>query len=487
MPALLPRCALFPAVLAAGIALAGCEQISPSAPDRAGAVPAEAPQSSTPQTLTLPDRVLPITAADYPAASGVALDSIAAGFEQSGAYAGGGARIRELSAAAESISPDVIREPTPGVIREPAPVAETVAEPIKLRPTEVPKPSESAPSLRNTPFAPINSSVESSSPTAEASPNFALNSPYAIDSRAQPDPAPALTPTPIPPAAFRPDRAAMQPVAQRAAEISNHAYSLAQRGMLYAARAELIRSLQLVAQALDVQYGSASHDAALAAGLAALKEARDFAALSPRPGAVEEIVRGHQTPVLKSAAEVSPVVAQQQYLAYAQTQLSLAAGQEPVASLTLFRLGKVQMAMAQQDGDSNMLHAPQAMVFYQAALATDRANYLAANELGVLLAGYGQLQQARELLVHSVSIQPHVEGWHNLAVVHRRLGETDLARRADHERQLLAQRSPPAIADTANNIAWVDAKTFAATSRSERPQTASQPNVRGSASIGTTR
>ena len=99
--------------------------------------------------------------------------------------------------------------------------------------------------------------------------------------------------------------------------------------------------------------------------------------------------------------------------------------------------------------------------------AVDR-NFLAANELGVLMARYGQLQEARRLLVHSVQVQPQVEAWHNLAVVHERLGEADLATRAAYERELLAQRMPaPSLAS--GNVEWVDAKTFAAHSPGEVP------------------
>jgi tetratricopeptide (TPR) repeat protein len=284
----------------------------------------------------------------------------------------------------------------------------------------------------------------------------------------------------------------MEPVCQRALEISNHGYGLAQRGMLYASRAELIQSLQLVAQALDVQANSTAHATALSAGLTALKEAQDFAPPAGRLAAVLdviEITRTHKTPVLKDAGEVSPVIAQQQYLGYAQSQLARAAGHEAVTSLTLFRLGKVQLAMAQQESDPQMLHGPQAMVFCQAAMAADERNFLAANELGVLMARYGQLQEARRLLLHSVSIQPKVEAWHNLSVVHQRLGEADLAKRAEHERQLLAQRSP-AASSVAGNIEWVDAKAFAAKSPGEAPwadNVASQGNVRGNASVGISR
>ncbi len=419
--------------------------------------------------------------------------SVAAGFQQLGGGHSGGARIRELSGTPAAFSPNLIREPA--AVSKPLPVATN-------RDLAAPSPN------RRSAFVPIDVPPEIAIapqdhlPNLPPQPTFADESPRASRPQiAQPIPtAPALQPQPAPQQYFTErtapavDRAAMQPVSERAMEISNHAYGLAQRGMLYAARAELIQSLQLVAQALDVQRNTTSHAAALSAGLTALKEAPDFAPPPGRLGAVvnvAEIARAHQTPVLKDVENVSPVIAQQQYLAYAQTQLMAAAGKEPVASLTLFRLGKLQMAMAHEDSDPQMQHGPQAMTLYQAALAADDRNYLAANELGVLMARYGQLQEARRLLVHSVSIQPHVEAWHNLSVVHRRLGEADLAQRAEHERELLAQHSPASSA-AGSNVTWVDPQTFAASAGGEvqsfdvARETASRTSVRGSASFGQT-
>jgi tetratricopeptide (TPR) repeat protein len=257
----------------------------------------------------------------------------------------------------------------------------------------------------------------------------------------------------------------MQAVAQQAQAISDRGPAMAQRGMLFAGREELIKALQLIAQALDVQQGNSTHAAALASGLTALEEARDFAASSQRPGSVVDVAavaKAHRTPVLKgdAAAGRSPVVAQQQYFGYAQLQLALAAGTEPVASLALYRLGRLQTALAAHDAAPTALHGPQAMVFHQAALAIDNRNYLAANELGVLLARYGQLDGARELLTRSISIRPQVESWHNLAVVHRRLGEGELARRAEGERDQLAHKSGGRASGAEGRVQWVDTKAF---------------------------
>src|SRR5947209_6576071 len=130
--------------------------------------------------------------------------------------------------------------------------------------------------------------------------------------------------------------------------------------------------------------------------------------------------------------------------------------------------------MSAHDPDPLGLHAPQSIVFHQAALAADGGNWLAANELGVLYARYGQLAEARQLLVHSITVHPHVEGWHNLAVVHHRLGETDLAQRAESQRQLLAQQSAKSADGAGDTVRWVDPKTFAAGVNQDAQSSANQ-------------
>jgi hypothetical protein len=277
--------------------------------------------------------------------------------------------------------------------------------------------------------------------------------------------APGAPPSPMQIAG--PPLGAAQPVAAQATAMTQWAWSAAQKGMLYSAKDELVQALALVAQAADVQQGGNTRTAALGAGLTALKEARDY---SPLPGhgaarhSVADIARTHRTALLKQAGDLPPVVAQQQYYNFAQQQLALAVAGEPAGSQTLCALGKIQMAMASQTTDPESLDGPQALVFFQAALAVDARNYLAANELGVLLARYGQLADARRALLHSVSIQPHAEGWQNLAIVHQRLGETELARLAENERQLLMQGQAAGQLSDAKLIEWVDPKTFAARS-----------------------
>ncbi len=241
---------------------------------------------------------------------------------------------------------------------------------------------------------------------------------------------------------------------------------MAHKGMLFAAKEELVQALQLLAQARDAEVATSWHSKALSAGLTALKEADDFS--SEASGAAvglrtAEIARGHRTTILQIEGDISPVVARQYYLSYAQQQLTLAVAGQPAASQTLYMLGKVQMALAGPARQAQALHGPRAMVCYQAALAVDPRNYQAANELGVLLAQCDQLAEAKRALLHSVTIQPHIEGWHNLAAVHRGLGETALADLAENERQKLASQSQrTTAAGDEKLVTWVDPRTFAA-------------------------
>jgi tetratricopeptide (TPR) repeat protein len=261
--------------------------------------------------------------------------------------------------------------------------------------------------------------------------------------------------------------AALEAVTQQANQRIEAAFSLARRGAMFAARAELIQSLRMIAQALDTLEQTNHHSRALAEGFKAIEEADDFYVSTTHLEndlQLSEIVAGHETPVLKGEAleQSSSLVALQRYFAFAQQRLTTAAGGAPAGSKALYGLGKVHMSLAGSSHDERSHQLPKAIVYHQAALATDPNNYLAANEVGVLLAQFGQLDAAKRVLVHSVQVRSHVEGWQNLAVVHARLGESDLARLAQQEQALLvAQQGAPPTAPT-NLVEWVNPQTFAA-------------------------
>jgi Flp pilus assembly protein TadD len=258
----------------------------------------------------------------------------------------------------------------------------------------------------------------------------------------------------------------VQPLSNQLEALNRRAASMAEKGMLFAAKNELIQALELNSQSLDMRHGGTSHAAALTAGLAALREAEDFSVRGSSHDSsaarASQIAGNHKTAILPASDDISLAVAQQRYFAFAQEQLAIAARGEPAASRTLHLLGKIQLALAGSAGRESSLGEARALVWFQTALAADSRNHLAANELGVLLARSGQLDAARRVLQHSLSVQPQVETWHNLAVVHERLGETELARLAENERRLLAQRGPRPAPSGDKQIAWVDAGAFAA-------------------------
>jgi tetratricopeptide (TPR) repeat protein len=264
-----------------------------------------------------------------------------------------------------------------------------------------------------------------------------------------------------------------QPVAsvgQQVVLMNQKALRLAERGALYSARAELLEALRMVAQSRDARSGGTACVSALDAALTALEESNDFSSpWGARQASLPlaDIIRPHKTPVLKriDTSQLSGLAASQHYLAYAQQQLALAAGPSPIAAESFYLLGKVHAHLAGESAGAPAAHTPCAMVFHQAALAADPQHSQAANELGVLLARFGELTAARKMLLTSVRSSPTASAWHNLATVHERLGEFDLAKRARYEAELIGGKSPRQR--SGQTVEWIDAAAFAAQSPPE--------------------
>ena len=182
---------------------------------------------------------------------------------------------------------------------------------------------------------------------------------------------------------------------------------------------------------------------------------------------VATTLAAHRTSVLdaQSAGNMPGVIAMQQYYAFAQDRLAAASGGAPAASQALYALGKIYMALADESMSAKRLQGAKAIAFHQASMMVDPTNHAAANELGVLLARFGQLKEARSVLQHSVSVRPLTETWHNLSVVHQRLGEVDLSNQSRLEWQRAeqqAQTSPGLGGSSVNStVTWVDPQTFA--------------------------
>jgi tetratricopeptide (TPR) repeat protein len=264
-------------------------------------------------------------------------------------------------------------------------------------------------------------------------------------------------------------------VTRQVRAIVQQANRLASRGAFFAARAEMIKALRIATQASDTQQGVKHHSQALADALRALEEAEDFAPRGSRLEAeidLEQVVTAHRTPALKDARldEFTPLEALQRYFTYAQRQLAEACASVPATAEALYGLGRIYTVLDESGTTFQALNVPKAMALHQAALLVQPRHHQAANELGVLLARYGQLEDARRVLLHSIALQPEPEAWHNLAVVHQRLGEVELARRARNEWQLAVdlRNSRPQQA-ASGPVRWVDAREFTAARPASAP------------------
>jgi tetratricopeptide (TPR) repeat protein len=432
----------------------GCNQ-SPPPPSFAPAPTARplmktVPSLSEPRLLTVPTDVRPV-AGDWVEGSDAALRH---------------SDRHQQGTAVEPYQPQRIAAPAAAApISEPPPSV-NVVRPITSLPHES-LPAQAGPySVEQVqPFANPSAPIASSAPQMFAAPSIAPH--QATNPPAFQPPQFVASATPAPVLGPARDRSGFQAVSERIVALNYQAIRLANRGAVYAAKEDLLHALRIASQSLDAADGTSAYSQALNQGLTALREAEDFAlhgAAATQPLEIDQIIAGHRTPVLREQAgyELSPVVAMQQYYGYAGQRLTFAAGELPAAADSLFWLGKVYNSLARQSVQADRLQGPQAMVCFRAALAAAPQHYLAANELGVLFARYGELNEAKKLLQQSVTVKPHAEGWQNLAIVHERLGETQLAQLAKQEFTLAASRSPTA-GKNQPPVTWLDTKQFAAT------------------------
>lgn len=255
-------------------------------------------------------------------------------------------------------------------------------------------------------------------------------------------------------------------VSQRAQEKIRRAYALAQRGAYFAARSELIDALRSIAEAKDQDHAVTRRSAMLASGLRALDEAGDFSPSDAEADAelnIAVIVSSHRTPVGKSpeAAALVPQQLADLYLRYAQKQLGDAVSGEPAGSMALHALGKVYDHLGRLEPERQQLADRRAFALQQAALVARSDNYLAAHELGVLLAESGHFGEAQILLSQVVAREPNPVVLRNLAHVERKLGREQAAVANERQAQFYAARTG---APSANGISWVPPQALAQTS-----------------------
>lgn len=367
----------------------------------------------------------------------------------------------------------IVRSP---VVTDPVPQPEFEIQPKTMAPTTSSASPASVP-------APPSAAVVATSPRAPAPPTALAQIPTQRPARAM---APLTSeqlvqratagaiPTGSPTYSARANMAELYAVARMADSHSKRGFDLASRGALFSARAEFVRALGMIAQGLDSLEHGTAHVQAMNDGLQALEESNDFVAETTQLTTTFDavvIARPHFTPVLKNRepGKTSAMQALQEYYSYAQRQFIFAAGHQPPGSMALHGLGKTYVVLGKAKSRQALAAEPKAIVFFQSALLTDPRNFMAANELGVLLSNYGKFDQAKAAFVQSLHISSQPVAWRNLAYVHNQLGESELARLAQHEAESAARRGsdkqpgPLGLSTRTHNVEWVDPATFART------------------------
>ncbi|MEX2315997.1 MAG: hypothetical protein WD669_02525 [Pirellulales bacterium] len=225
----------------------------------------------------------------------------------------------------------------------------------------------------------------------------------------------------------------------------SYAYDLAQRGATYSANAEFRSVLGLCALEVDARNAGTSHREALREGLIALDEADEFGGdqINWRDSAdVRRAAAGHLTPVLSQNGQspVDSIQAVQAYYAFAEERLAYACDGLPAASLAFYGLGRTFVVPGTQTTNA----AGKAALLQRVALKVAPQNVLAGNELGVLLAQHGQLDDAEKQFRQCVATNATPETWRNLSVVYARKGNAEASRAALAAGESLAAGSPRA-------------------------------------------
>ncbi len=277
------------------------------------------------------------------------------------------------------------------------------------------------------------------------------------------------SPLPCPQAA--PPRSRHLEIAARGADVyTRRGFDLAGRGAHFSARAEFIAALRLLARALDAERQCQRHGEMLSAGLRALEEAADFVPPGDRVEAdldIESIVETHHTPGLIRVPleQLAPAAARERYLTFAQEQLAVAVDGEFAGSMALYGLGKLYGMLSRQPTPGIVAAGSTAVAFHQAALLISPKNYMAANDLGVLLAQAGRYEDARIALEHSASIGSQGVTWQNLAGVCSQLGEPAAAgqarRQAQRAFQTLTARGAALPLSDGPRVQWLAPGEFA--------------------------
>jgi tetratricopeptide (TPR) repeat protein len=235
-------------------------------------------------------------------------------------------------------------------------------------------------------------------------------------------------------------------VRQRVIEHWEYGGSLARRHAIQLAKQEFFSGLSLLSEHADQHDPATQHTQALREGFLALEEVCDFQASNElRQSDLSIIVHKHETPLIRDGyfSTDNHSQARQAYLLYAKERIRTAVGQQPMAAELLYSLGKLNLATFEHTRSTDNLDMSRATTLFECALHSDPNHEKTCNELAVIQAKSNDWATAKHLLQKAVGSQPQfLEAWQNLAKVHQRLGEPELASLAVAQVEYLSQQDP---------------------------------------------
>ncbi|GEM_PF-1895483 len=217
--------------------------------------------------------------------------------------------------------------------------------------------------------------------------------------------------------------------------------SLARRSATRLAKNEFHHGLSLIAESADNSQNSAQHLQALKDGFRALREAGDFQSKASLNNVnIQLVAQGHETPIIRSGhfRATTPSQARKAYLMYAQSRIVQSVGHEKMAAEMLHALAKIHLVASMYEKESETLDFARAAILFQTSLLVDPGHARSGNELAVMLAQSGRVEDSKILLQCVVQDHPNFqEAWQNLEKLHRLLGEERFAGLAQAEVQRL--------------------------------------------------
>ena len=195
--------------------------------------------------------------------------------------------------------------------------------------------------------------------------------------------------------------------------------TLLRKRAFFSAREEAERGISYLAQVLDGMENRYHCEPAWSAARLALEESEDFLSTgrtSTNPNFLRQLIDSHETPVLKTAADLqlAPATAAQRYRYYAECCLMEAAQSHSWASDLLYSVGRSYQAQSDYADGNKLLLRWRAISFYRAAVGIDKTNTLAACNLGFCLLQMGLDQEAHQVLVDASKVRPDADLLRNL-------------------------------------------------------------------------